>query len=135
MERVTLKDFKFFRDNAGYIVGERAMSAISLARAEKYSQAREWYVVWEFEDYSDDHLGDHSYWCTKERSYEALSEYDMHEAMAFEHTHDVTYAVLKDTNYEPLSSLGGIIDPGTNYARVIEAELASEAIAKQKLII
>ena len=47
---------------------------------------------------------------------------------------EVLYAVLKDQDGEVLESLGGIGDPDRNYGRVVEAELALEALARKKLL-
>lgn len=118
MTGVTLKQFKFFRDNAGYVVGERAQNAIALSRAENTAQERDWYVIWEPDDIEyDDALGDHAYWCNDERAKRP-------------HTHEIVTAILKDADYHYLTSLGGVIDPTANYERVIEAELAIECLCE-----
>lgn len=116
MNKLDVRAVRFFRDNAGYIVGERLKGAAALARAEQYARTLGWEVAWEPEDIPyEDCLGDHAYWCADERR-------------GKKHAHEVYYAVLRDASGEVRASLGGIIDPDRNFARVIEAELALEAM-------
>jgi hypothetical protein len=108
------KDVEFFRKNAGYATrsGEskakaKTRGAQALARAEAEAAARGWTVDWE-EDPEEWQGCD-------ERPFEVLT------------------AVLRDADGNVLASLGGIGMSGNRiqdraYARVMEAELASEAL-------
>lgn len=91
---------------------------IDLALAETIAERLGWSYEWAYEEIgADDMLGDHAYWCDKEQRGES-------------HDHDVLYCILKGADGNMLESLGGIIDPDRNYGRVIDAELASEALAE-----
>jgi hypothetical protein len=103
---VTLRDFQFFRDNAGYVVGQRAVGAIQLARAERQIDRLNWTIRWEEDPELYDCDGDQ---CG--------------------HYHEVYGCILEDRNGHQLASLWGIADPDGNERRVVEAELAAEAIA------
>ena len=108
------KAVDFFRKHAGYSVrpGEskakgKTRGAQALARAEAEAEARGWTVEW-----NDD---PEEWWGDVERPFEVLT------------------AVLRDADGRSLASLGGIGMTGTrktdaDYRRVIEAELADEAI-------
>jgi hypothetical protein len=83
----------------------RRRGAKLLAEAEAFAEAHRWKVEWK----------------------EDPEEYQMGDAET-EHPKEVLVAVLKDRNGRVLGSLGGIGDPTKNYGRVIEAELALEAM-------
>jgi len=95
--------YDFFKEHAGYVVGRRAAGALDLARAEDYASAHGWYTTWE-----PDADGD-------------PSSPDVRE---------IEVAVLHDEDGEVLAALGGIEDADHNYRRVVEAELAQEAMAQ-----
>jgi len=115
MDRKLQNAFRFFYANAGYIVGKRAVGAIALARAERWASQLGYEYRWNFEQENyNDFLGDHAYWCADERA-------------SRQHEHEVFYCVL-ETHGRILASLGGIIDPTYASCRVIEAELALEAM-------
>ena len=99
---------RFFYDNAGYVVGKRRECAEALAHAEAVAAAEGWEVQWEFdpEPYS---------------TVQGENEPDPKEVLC---------AVLLDAAGNVLASLGGIADPSRAYGRVVEAELASEALAR-----
>ncbi len=97
----------FFRKNAGGVVGREDESARALAHAEQEATARGWYVEW-FDD---------------PEGWDSLGDIDP------ETVKEVLYAVLKDENGEVLASLGSIADPDRTYGRVVEAELALEALS------
>lgn len=99
--------FKFFHANAGYIVGERAKGAISLARAEQEASSRGWNYEWK-----PDEIGAQEWYC----QCGCVPE-------------EVLGCILRDEEGNILASLWGIGDPDRNYRRVVEAELASEALA------
>jgi hypothetical protein len=102
---------EFFYKHAGYSWNKAAgqskeaghrESATALALAEDEARARGWRVTWEH-DVDPDMSG-------------------------IEDAKEVLSAVLTDENGKVLASLGGIADPDRNYGRVVEAELAVEAI-------
>lgn len=70
---------------------------------------------WEF-SWESDHLGelgDHDLWCGRGEKCRG---------------HEIVGCILRDEFGEHLASLWGIIDPDPHYIRVVEAELASEAM-------
>ena len=109
----TLQDFQFFRDNAGYIVGERALGALRLAQAEQHAQANSWEVEW-----ANDLEGCIGCDCESEACPCSTGE-----------SHEVYVAVLRDEAGHVLASLGSICQPDRAYMRVIGAELALEALS------
>lgn len=102
----------FFQKHAGYSYDPkteteaegRLRNARSLARAEMAAKSRGWHVEWKH---------DPEPWDPGDTDYEPK---------------EVLIAVLLDENGQWQGSLGGIADPDRNYARVVEAELADEAI-------
>jgi hypothetical protein len=106
--------YRFFRDNAGYIVGERARCALSLARAER--DAKEQGIAFRWEWDSD---ADLSWMSDAERQ----QEHEVEGCIAYipcpDHGADCKHATV-------LASLWGIVDADSNYRRVVEAELALE---------
>jgi len=103
--------FAFFQEHAGYIIGERARCALHLARAELAAEDSGWAVEWEWEQDIDD-----SWMSEAERAKD----------------HEWTCALLKDAGGNVLASLGGICDADRTYRRVVEAELADEALASER---
>lgn len=104
--RTMAERYRFFYENAGYIVGERALCAYRLAKAEARAEKEGLAVEWE--DDIESWQGD----C---------------EPPAI---HACAFVRLSERDY--LASLGGI---GLNswrddYVRVVEAELLSEALAE-----
>lgn len=111
-----IKDVRFFREQAGGVVGEAQRGALALTRAERYAADHGWTVVWE-----DDPDADWSWMSEREQ----------------QQPHEVYVAILYDrdpadrtSRLRPrvLASLGGIFDPSPEYRRVVEAELALEAM-------
>lgn len=113
--RALIQDMQFFRQHGGGVVGEAARGALDLARAEREMERRNWYVLWE-----PDQDADLSWMSDKERAEE----------------HEVYCAVLVGpskhgfSTSDVLASLCGIVDPSREYKRVVEAELASEALSR-----
>lgn len=107
MTPATIRAYRFFFANAGYIVGERARCALTLARAEQYAHHNDWNTEWEWDEFPD------LSW---------MSEREQKE------DHEVLVCVLKDADGNVLASLCGIVDADNAYRRVIEAELAAEAL-------
>lgn len=81
----------------------------SLAAAEAYAQAHGWGFEWEAEPY---------YSCADDITCDQPGE----------HEHEVLSCVLRDATGRVLASLGMIYDPSREYARVVQAELAAEAL-------
>jgi hypothetical protein len=108
----------FFFDNAGYSYHTatekpeqgRARCARELARAEVYAGEQGWEFTWEDDWMCGSHVREFG-----RESYE-------HEPSTCES------CVLRDAEGNVLASLGCIDDADSNYRRVIEAELASEAL-------
>lgn len=107
-----LKAVKFFTENGGYRqrpneseTVARRRSAESLARAEQYAFDHDWRVDWVVDP----------------------EPYEMGDAED-EVPKEVFGAVLYDAAGKPLDSLWGIGDPTREYRRVVEAELALEAM-------
>lgn len=107
----TAKAIAFFYRHAGYSYrpGEtraegRKRGAKALARAEAEASARGWRVDWE----GDPELPDHD-----------IPDYEPKEVLG---------AVLRDEHGSVLASVWGIMDPDRNASRVVEAELALEAL-------
>ena len=125
--------YRFFHENAGYVVGESAKCAYSLARAEELGEAYDLDVDWEWDD--DPDLS----WCECKGDNETCIRcgsrmYSGQECVSPDghdyHDHEVMVAyVTPPESCERLAALGGIVDAlGTPYQRVVEAELLAEAI-------
>lgn len=118
--RGLIRDMRFFREHSG----GSSRRGLDLARAEREASRRGWVVTWEPDNDAD------LSWMDDEQRKES---------------HEVYVAVLWDTDPSAfsetwgrsrraqehvLASLGGIVDPDQKYMRVVEAELASEALAR-----
>ena len=119
------KRYQFFKDHAGYRVGYRAIGALALARAEESAEDNDMEFVWceDYDDY-DSGLGDHEYWCAGVRRERYENKHELHQESR--HSHEVYWCVAR-WNGATQASLGAIIDPDSDYRRVVEAELALEA--------
>jgi hypothetical protein len=91
-------DVNFFRKHATKDYAE----AKKLAEAEKYAEEHEWKFEWKY-DVDPDMSG-------------------------IEDAKEVLVAILRDKDGHVLQSLGGIADPSQSYRRVVEAEMALEAM-------
>jgi hypothetical protein len=111
--KIDPKAYLFFKEHAGYCVGERAKGALRLAKAEAYAAQMGYEVSWEWDDCGD--LGDHEIWCSNAKQGKCRG-------------HEIEYAVLKDASGEVRASLGSIIEPSNDCRRVIEADLFLEAM-------
>lgn len=125
-QRQFFQRYIFFRDHAGSIVGECAKGALALARAERWAHDNDIRFDWDHDDWDyKEKLGDHAYWCRD-------------EARGITHQHTVFFCqCIRDDEtthggYEVLASLSGIIDPDRNYRRVVEAQLAQEALDDER---
>jgi hypothetical protein len=112
------KAFRFFHENAGYVVGERAIGAAALARAEaRLDEAIDngsATVKWEW----DDEPYDHGYMTDKE----VAAKFESNEWTG-------PYGCTVTVGEETESLWGIVVGPrGTDdpYCRVIAAELAEE---------
>jgi len=103
--KVTLRAFRFFREHAGGVVGRSAVTAYCLARAERYASEHGWKLEWQLDP----------------------EPYELGDAETRMPT-EVLGCVLRDDDGNVLGSLWGIGDPSPEYAHVVQAELASEAL-------
>ena len=123
--------YRFFKEHAGYAVGERAKCAYRLARAEELAESANLSVDWDWEEDYD------LSWCECDGDNEACvrcgsRKYSGRECTSPDghdyHDHEVLYAYVKAGGVT-LAGLGGIVDAiGTPLQWVIEAELLAEAI-------
>lgn len=112
MNPIKFRAVKFFRDHAGYVVGQRLLGALKLANAEREAMARGWYVEWEDETYAPD--------------------FDDPEIVQQINEGVMPWqcAILYDAKGELLDSLGGIAGADHDYRRVVVAELALSALSE-----
>lgn len=108
-----IRAYRFFFENAGYVVGHRAECALNLARAEQHARDHDWDAEWIADDCPD------LSWMSDEEQRQP---------------HEVLGCVLRDADGNVLGSLWGITDPDNAYMRVVEAELASEACHEEERI-
>jgi hypothetical protein len=101
ISRMLRSRYEFFRQHAGYIVGENAKGALNLARAEAWAWEENLVPVWRYEI-------DEGWVC-------CLCEPD--DPMSFD-----------PEPGETLAACGGIETDGDVLRRVIQGELASEAM-------
>lgn len=110
---------RFFYHHAGYGYDPKTETkeqgkrrgARALARAEQAARERGWSVTWEDDADADP--------CWNE---------DACDKGHMPHSHECLQATLYDADGDMLASLGGIYEPSRDYTRVVEAELASEAL-------
>jgi|HubBroStandDraft_4_1064222.scaffolds.fasta_scaffold00070_69 hypothetical protein len=99
--------FRFFLEHAGYCSPPgRTNCAMALARAEQWAQDEGYTATWEYDD-----EGARDWYC------ECGCKPD-----------EVLGCTLLDSDGEHAASLWSIGDPSRGYRRVVEAELASEAM-------
>lgn len=124
-QAVDLKDAKrFFYQNGGYCFDPktetklqgRRRCALASAIAEREAQRRMFTFVWSYDD---------------SQSIRDITDETVEGAEFYERAHEIEFCVCRDAAGDALASLGGIIDATPNYRRVVEAELAAEAIHKQ----
>lgn len=123
--------YRFFKASAGYCVGLRAVGALQLARAEIWAEEQELTFVWDGDIGGE--LGDHEEWCSDARRSaagygwqgEKLSRSYLRDNGC---SHEVSCCLCEDQDDNVLASFGGIIDADSTYRRVVEAELALEAM-------
>jgi hypothetical protein len=119
------KAVKFFASMSGR-VGEAMLSGLHLARAEARAAALGWEVRW---DWDEDAGAPDTSWCPIcERM--AANDRTLPREVSVGHAHEILCAVLVDADGKVLGSLGGIADPDHAYRRLVEAELALEALAE-----
>lgn len=103
---------RFFKQHAGGIVGQASAGALRLAKAEAEAEKRGITFEW-----SGDDDADLSWMSEAERK----------------NVSEVLCAVAK-RNGKACASLCGIVDPDRNYGRVVEAELAMEALSSKTCV-
>lgn len=107
---MTRSDWQFFMNHAGYATPPgRVVCAALLARAEVRAQEAGLTFEWVWDDDADLSL-----MTDRER----------------EKDHEVMGCVVHAPEGQVLASLWGVTDPDRNYIRVVEAELALEALAE-----
>lgn len=104
-----MQAYKFFKANAGGIVGQCAAGALALAKAEEWAQAEEVTIEWMPDDDADEGNLCQCKECVEWRESNGM---------------DVWGCVL--TLGDESVSLWGIERPSDEYRRVVEAELAQE---------
>jgi hypothetical protein len=123
---------RFFHEHAGYVVGESMRGALAHARAERDARAAGVTFEWSEDPTGYDVLGDLE--CCKEAERHATwarAHFDNGLARRIEsgHRHEVEDCLAMFRG-EVLASLGGIVDADSDYRRVIQAELALEAMGE-----
>ncbi len=108
IDRDLLKSFKFFKANGGYIEGRRAECALQLARAEREASAEGLRFCWQDDSIDDPHYRDF-------------------DDDTRPNTYEIVFVYGPDSE-DVLASLGAVIDATEDYRRVVEAELAIEAL-------
>lgn len=117
---MNLKAVRFFADNAGYSTPPGRMKcAALLAEAESWARDEGLVHVWSFEEYPD-----HSWMDDSEREREHITEQAGLYRPCPTHGIDCLHAEL-------LASLGNIVDADETYRRIVNAELALEAMPKK----
>lgn len=116
MQSSLVKAYRFFKANAGYIVGQASQFALQMARAEIAARNTDVIYTWGFDDYCDDSFVD-----TWDNTGKARKQWDAQD-------HACEYCDLHDADGNLLASLCGIWDASADYRRVVQAELALEAI-------
>lgn len=106
--------YQFFRKHAGYVVGENAKGALQLAKAEAAFREAGGTFEWTFDDDADCSFVDT--WPEKERQ------------LWYRENHCIEGCIALFPNNKRAASLWGIIDADDNYRRVVQAELAMEAL-------
>lgn len=113
--------FRFFHEWAGYVVGQRAIGAMDLARAELRFQALESEdlarVVWEHDNDAD------TSWLDQEGFEKDLEQFRNGDMLAEWARIDVRIG----GQWVTAASLSGIFGADDNYRRVVTAELAADA--------
>jgi len=104
---MTRRAWRFFHENAGGVVGEAAVTAAALARAEERAREEGLTFSWIPDDDAD-----LSWMSERERAQD----------------HEVLICVAFGPEGRSMACLGGIVDPCNAYRRVVEAELALEAL-------
>lgn len=117
-----IRDVQFFRGHAGGVVGRATQGALDLARAEREMKKRGWVVTWE-----PDQDADLSWMDDEERA----KDHEVWGAILWDRDPvNMQARTPRERKAQQLASLWGIVDPDTKYQRVVEAELASEALSR-----
>lgn len=118
--------FQFFLTWAGGVVGQNAVGALNLARAEKWAEDRGITFEWEYDSDAD------SSWCQRCEHIRECGHIGR-QTMQCKHVsceHEFLGCTLKDPEGEFMESLWGIDGVTPQHRRVVEAELALEAYAQ-----
>jgi hypothetical protein len=119
-KRTMTSQERFFWTHSGLCISQgetkaqaRRRCAEEMAQAEAYAQDHQWIWEWNIDD-----SGCIGCMCTSPNCPCSTGE-----------SHETLYCVLYDEHGEHLASLSGICGATKSYRRVIEAELAQEAMA------
>lgn len=113
------RSWRFFLEHAGYCTPPgRAACALGLARAEARAESAGFTFEWEWDDDAD------LSWMDDRDLY-----YRDDEGKRHPREHEILGCIARGPDGEVLASLWGIVDADTGYRRVVEAELASEALS------
>ncbi len=122
MDRFLRDRYRFFRENAGYAVGQCALGAMELTRAEELAEAQPERIKFQWEPDEGADNGPEEWGWSK------------CEVRKFWRTeHEVWGCVLR-VDGEHRASLWGIWDPSKGYCREIQAELMLETILEHNPI-
>jgi len=125
MRATVANRFREFRKiGVGGLVGHEAATCLKLAEAEQWAADTDGVRFSWFDDDSPD-LGDHEYWCANAAARAKTS--GEHRPAACEHEILCCQLWYQD---RVVASLSGIIDPDDGYERIVQAELAAEAMAE-----
>lgn len=122
MERKLRDRYEFFRENAGYIVGQRALGAIALARAEELAEAQPERIEFQWVPNSDSDNGPED-WGWPEP-----------EVRRFWRTKHEVWGCALLIDGEHQASLWGIWDPSEGYCREIQAGLMLDVLSEHNPI-
>ena len=123
-----LRAVQFFQEHAGGIVGHNAETAIRLARAERDARKADLVFVWNYDDDYDWSFVDT--WDARDQKRWHLDEHTAEWCRVVLPCNVAQFAhdTVNCDHARTLAALCGIVDADTNYRRVIEAELALEAL-------
>jgi hypothetical protein len=111
------KRYAFFKENAGYVVGRRALGALALARAETLAEAQPERIEFRWEPDQAADRGPEDWGWPK------------HEVRRFWRTEHEVWGCALMVDGEHRSSLWGIWDPSEAYRREIQADLMLQTLS------
>ena len=129
------KRYIFFKEWGGWRIGYKAIDALNLAKAEIWAEENDVTYTWEWDD--DGELMDHEYWCANARRNNAGYNSDGETTSRYErdHLYQCEHEILGCTaemDGDIVASLWNIVGADRNYRRIVQAELASEAMYNEQ---